>query len=128
MLTYAQVTQLHQAAIREFGGSNGIRDEGLILSAIAQPHQSFGGVELYPTPIAKAAALGWSLTKNHGFVDGNKRVGWLATKVALFELGYHLNCSADEGEAMMLGIVKSEFDIVDYTLWIESIVVPVAAD
>ncbi len=128
MLTYAQVLQLHQAAIREFGGSNGIRDQNLILSAIAQPHQSFGGVDLYPTLIAKAAALGWSLAKNHGFVDGNKRVGWLATKVVLFQLGYHLNCSADEGEAIMLGIVAGEFDIADFALWIESVVVPVAAD
>ena len=128
MLTYEQILQLHQAAIREFGGSNGIRDQGLIISAIAQPHQSFGGVDLYPTPIAKAAALGWSLAKNHGFVDGNKRIGWLATKVALFELGYHLNCSADEGEAIMLGIVAGEFDIADYTLWIESTVVPVAGN
>lgn len=128
MLTYDQVLQLHQAAIREFGGSNGIRDKNLILSAIAQPHQSFGGVDLYPTPIAKVAALGWSLTKNHGFVDGNKRVGWLATKVALFEFGYHLNCSADEGEAIMLGIVDGEFDITDFALWIASVIVPVAAD
>ena len=87
------------------------------------------GLTFMPTPIAKAAALGWSLAKNHGFVDGNKRVGWLATKVALFELGYHLDCSTDEGEAVMLGIVNSEFDIADFTLWIESIViVPVAGD
>lgn len=127
-MTFDQVTQLHRAAIREFGGSNGIRDQNLILSAIAQPHQSFGGVDLYPTPIAKAAALGWSLAKNHGFVDGNKRVGWLATKVALFQLGYHLDCPTDEAEEMMLGIVAGEFDIADFALWIESMVVPVAVD
>ncbi len=83
---------------------------------------------MYPTPIAKAAALGWFLTKNHGFIDGNKRVGWLSTKVALFGLGYHLDCSADESEEIMLGIVAGDFDIADFTLWIESIVVPVVAN
>lgn len=77
-LTLAEVVRLHQRVIERSGGSDGVRDEGGLDSAVHQPQMTFGGDDLYPTLAAKAAALGFSLIKNHPFVDGNKRIGHLA--------------------------------------------------
>ena len=74
-LSKNQVTALHSALIREFGGIDGIRDEGLLGSALAAPFQTFGGEPVYPSLQAKAAQLGFGLIRNHPFVDGNKRIG-----------------------------------------------------
>ena len=71
-LTKEQVLLLHSQLIQEFGGSDGLREEGLLESALASPFQSFGGEDLYPSIQAKAAQLGYGLIKNHPFLDGNK--------------------------------------------------------
>ena len=71
-LTKQQVILLHRDVIAQSGGSPEIRDEGLLESALNAPFQTFAGIELYPTIIDKAAQLGYSLIKNHAFVDGNK--------------------------------------------------------
>lgn len=74
-LTKEQVMLLHKELVKESGGSAEIRDEGLLDSALNAPFQTFDDAELYPTIIEKAARLGYSLIKNHAFVDGNKRIG-----------------------------------------------------
>ena len=71
-LSKAQVLRLHEDIVAVSGGSAGLRDEGALDSALAQPFASFGGQDLYPTLIDKAAALGFSLINNHPFIDGNK--------------------------------------------------------
>ncbi len=77
-LTLEQIIQLHDLLVRETGGSQGVRDAGAIESAVAQPRMSFGGQELYPTLVEKAAALSFSLINNHPFVDGKTSAsGWL---------------------------------------------------
>ena len=68
-----EVIAVHSAAIARFGGVGGIRDEGLLASALAQPFQSFDGIELYPTDEAKACRYAYGIIKDHPFVDGNKR-------------------------------------------------------
>ena len=70
-LSLSEVVDLHRTLIAESGGAHGIRDLGLLESALAQPRATFGGEDLHPTLIAKAAALGFSLALNHPFVDGN---------------------------------------------------------
>ena len=75
ILTKKQILLLHTDLITHYGGSDGIRDEGLFDSAINTPFQSFGGEDLYPTILQKAARLGYGLVKNHPFIDGNKRTG-----------------------------------------------------
>lgn len=72
-LTKEEVIAIHAASLERFGGLSGIRDEGLLDSAIAQPMQSFGNTELYPTLDEKASCLAFGLIKNHAFMDGNKR-------------------------------------------------------
>ena len=95
-LTKKQVISMHQAMISATGGSDGIRDEGLLESALEAPFQTFGGTDIYPTLLQKAARLGFSLVSNHSFVDGNKRIG-VHTMLVFLELnGVEINCTQDE--------------------------------
>ena len=73
-LTKEQILLLHSELIKMTGGSDGIRDIGLLESALETPFQSYGGEELYPSIQAKAARLCYGLVKNHAMVDGNKRL------------------------------------------------------
>lgn len=77
-LTFAEVLELHQSVLEQWGGASGIRDINALESAIAQPRQSFGGADLYPDLASKAAALCFSLVLNHPFIDGNKQIGHAA--------------------------------------------------
>ena len=83
VLTKVQVIALHDQLISETGGDGGLRDEGLLESALNAPFQSFDGVEPFPSIQQKAARLGFGLIKNHPFVDGNKRIGAHAMLVFL---------------------------------------------
>ena len=77
------ILRLHADLIEAYGGTDGVRDEGLLDSAIHASLQSFGGEELYPTLLEKAARLWYGLIKNHPFIDGNKRIGTHAMLVFL---------------------------------------------
>lgn len=89
---------LHRLVLDQSGGATGLRDLGALESAVGQPRQSFGGVDLYPHLPSKAAALGFSLIQNHPFVDGNKRVGHAALETFLQLNGAELSASVDEAE------------------------------
>ena len=75
ILRKRQVLWLHQQLCEETGGSSGLRDEGLLDSALHAPFQGFGDASAYPSLLQKAARLGYGLIKNHPFFDGNKRIG-----------------------------------------------------
>ena len=90
-----QVLYLYQQIIRQSGGTIGLRDEGLLESAVYRPQASFGGQDLYPDLFSKAAALGHSLILNHPFVDGNKRVGFEAMRLMLRMNRFDLHASMD---------------------------------
>jgi death-on-curing protein len=77
-LTLGEVVQLHRRLLQATGGTPAIRDLAALESAIAQPKAALAGVDLYPTLVEKAAALGFSLIQNHPFLDGNKRMGHAA--------------------------------------------------
>ena len=74
-LSKPQILLLHEQLIAETGGSSGLRDEGMLDSALNAPFQTFGGEDIYPSLQQKAARLCFGLVKNHPFVDGNKRIG-----------------------------------------------------
>src|SRR5687767_10360587 len=82
-LSLARVLRLHRSSIDHYGGDPGVRDMGLLESAIAQPRASFGGEYLHADLAAMAAAYVFHLVSNHPFVDGNKRTGALAGYVFL---------------------------------------------
>ena len=75
ILSKEQILLLHAQLIEETGGSKGLKDEGMLDSALAAPFQSFDGKDLFPSVYQKAARLGYGLASNHAFVDGNKRIG-----------------------------------------------------
>jgi len=77
MISLEETLYIHQKSIEEFGGSSGVRDEGLLLAAINRPFQTFDQQELYETPADKAAAIFESLIINHPFMDGNKRTAYV---------------------------------------------------
>ena len=74
-LTKEQILSLHSQLIKEFGGKNGVRDEGLLDSTLASLFQTFGERQLFPTVQQKAARIGYGLIMNHPLIDGNKRIG-----------------------------------------------------
>ncbi len=113
------VLALHDAALAANGGLSGIRDDALLDSAVAQPSMSFGGVELYPTLIEKAAALAFSLIANHPFVDGNKRVGWASMLVMLELNGVSLLLDEDDEVGTALAIAAGEKSRAEYAGWLQ---------
>jgi len=99
-----QVLYLHQEIIERSGGSAGVRDQGLLESAVYRPQASFGGEDLYPDLFSKAAALGYSIIKNHPFVDGNKRTGFEAMRLLLRLNGYDIQASLNAKFDFVLAI------------------------
>jgi len=123
-LTLAEVLELHRLVLAQTGGGAGLRDLGALEAAVAQPRQSFGGQELYPTLGAKVAALGFGLIANHPFVDGNKRVGHAAMDTMLLLNGAELRASVEEAEAMMLGVAAGKATREQLLVWVEAHTVP----
>lgn len=117
-LSKNQVTALHSALIREFGGIDGIRDEGLLESALAAPFQTFGGEPVYPSLQAKAAQLGFGLIRNHPFVDGNKRIGAHTMLVFLAVNGIELRYEQQELIDIVLSVAAGQFDRQRLLQWI----------
>ena len=119
-LSLGEIVDLHQALLEQTGGATGIRDLGMLESALAQPRAMFGGTDLHPTLVQKAAALGFSLTLNHPFVDGNKRVAHAAMEVFLLLNGIDLNAPIDEQERLMLDLADGRITREQLILWLEN--------
>lgn len=107
-LSERQVLRLHEQLLQETGGMPGVRDEGLLQSALEAPFQSFGGEDLYPSVQQKAARLGYGLIKNHPFLDGNKRAGTHVMLVFLYLNGIELDYTQKELEDIILSVAASE--------------------
>ncbi len=88
-----EVLFLHWGAVEEYGGGHGLRDRGLLESAVANPRQTFGGRDLYPDLWLKAGVLARGIIKNHPFMDGNKRTGMISAGTFLELNGYRLETS-----------------------------------
>ena len=119
-LTKQQVILLHRDVIAQSGGSPEIRDEGLLESALNAPFQTFAGMELYPTIIDKAAHLGYSLIKNHAFVDGNKRIGTHAMLVFLLLNGIDVAYKDEELTQLILGVAAGEISSEQLLAWLQA--------
>lgn len=118
--TVENVLLLHEKLLQCSGGSAGVRDLGLIESAIARAQTAFGGVEAYSGIVAKAAAVGCGLTQNHGFVDGNKRIGMATMLLILRRNGVLLAYTQEELVAIGLAVAQGKADIPQTTEWIEA--------
>lgn len=113
-----QIVFLHQELIRTSGGLNGIRDEGLLDSAVLSPLQSFEGQDLYPSLIDKASRLAFGLISNHPFIDGNKRVGTHAMLLLLYLNDMELAYEDEDLIQIILRIAAGEAEEEDLHDWI----------
>ncbi len=120
ILSKKQIILLHDHLLRETGGAAGLRDEGLLDSAVSAPLQSFDDSELFPTVLEKAVRLGFGLVKNHAFVDGNKRIGAHAMLVFLALNDIDLSYTQDELTEIILGVASGEKDYSDLLIWVKT--------
>lgn len=115
-----KVLLLHQLIAGETGGSIGVRDEGLLESALEGAFASFDGQDFYPTKEEKGARLGYTLISNHAFVDGNKRIGMYIMLTFLEVNGIRLVCSNDEVATVGLAVASGEMDYDALLAWVIS--------
>lgn len=118
-LTIEEVLFIHDQAVKRFGGSFGIRDIGLLESAVARPQATFGGQDLYLTIFDKAAALMHSLLKNHPFTDGNKRTALSTTGLFLKINGYHLQNMHNKEVLFTMNVENNSFSLEKIASWLE---------
>jgi death-on-curing protein len=114
----SQIAALQAATLKETGGAAGLRDRGALESAVTQPRMTFGGVDLYPSLAEKAVAIGFSLVRNHPFVDGNKRIGHAAMEALLMLNGHELAATVDDAERAMLRLAAGELTREELVEWI----------
>ena len=119
-LSKSQVLLIHDQLIAETGGSSGLRDEGILDSALSAPFQTFGGEDVYPSLQQKAARLCFGLVKNHPFVDGNKRIGAHVMLVFLALNGVELQHSQTELSDIILQLAAREINAEHLLRWILS--------
>ena len=118
-LTIKDVLLLHNLAIDESGGSHGLRDLGLLESAVSRPQASFGGEDLYPTIFLKAGALVHSLLRNHAFVDGNKRTSMFSAMTFLELNGYLFEAKQKEVVNFALRVENEKLSVEQIAQWLE---------
>ena len=118
ILSKEQILKIHTRLIETTGGSDGIRDEGMLDLALNNPFQSFGGKELYPSVQAKAARLCFGLVKNHAMLDGNKRLGTHVMLVFLALNGYELSYSQKELSDVILALASGDIGEKEILQWI----------
>lgn len=111
-LTLDDVMAVHAEAIDAYGGSDGIRDQGMLVSALATPQATFGGEFLHPTIHDKAAAYLFHLARNHAFIDGNKRTAWMAALLFLAhnDVSVKVAFDLDEIECFVIDAATGKLD------------------
>jgi len=110
---------LHELMAAETGGSTGIREQGLLESALEGAFSGFGNEEFYPTPEEKAARMGYTLISNHAFVDGNKRIGIFIMLIFLEVNGARLECTDDDIVQAALAVADGSLDYPGLLEWVK---------
>lgn len=113
--TLAETLELHRILLERFGGKAGIRDPGLLESALMRPQSGY-----YSSLSLQAAALLQSLTQNHSFIDGNKRIAFATTAIFLRMNGYRLKVDPDNGESFLIDqVIKRKASVETISEWLE---------
>lgn len=112
------VLVLQEQSLAQFGGISGIRDEGMLDSALSRPENLFSYGE--PSVFQMAAAYAYGLAKNHPFLDGNKRAAFIVAIVFLELNGHHFHASEVDAAVCTLALAASEMSELDYAAWLES--------
>ena len=113
-----KILLLHQIMAQATGGSVGVRDEGLLESALETAFSGFGGVDFYPSKEEKGARLGYSLISNHAFVDGNKRIGMYIMLTFLEVNGIRLDCTNEDVVHAGLSVADGSMDYEGLLAWV----------
>lgn len=119
-LTKEQVVSIHSSLIKASGGTDGVRDDGLLESALESPFQTFDGHDLYPSIIQKAARIGYSLVSNHPFIDGNKRIGIHIMLVFLAINGNDISCTQEDLIKIGLSLADDTMTFEELSVWLSS--------
>jgi death-on-curing protein len=117
-LSLLEILELHEAIIASTGGARGIRDVGALESAVNQPRLTFNQADLYPDLVSKAAALCFSLVRNHPFIDGNKRTGHAAMETFLILNGSEIDAHVEEQERLILDLAAGKLTREELTFWL----------
>lgn len=120
MITKKEALEIHAILVEQFGGAIGIRDIKLLESAINRPYQTFDGNELYPTAIEKSAAIIESIVKNHPFIDGNKRTGYVLGRLLLMNERIDFSASQEERYEFIIHVSKGKLDFDQIRDWIQA--------
>ena len=113
------VLTIHADLLQRYGGQPGLRDRGLLESALAQPRMTFGGKEVHKTLFEKAAAYGYHVCNNHAFIDGNKRVAFVLMDVFLEKNGWEITAAEEEAYSMMMSLASGKLSKVQLTSWLK---------
>ena len=113
-----KVLLLHKLMAQETGGSIGVRDEGLLESALEAAFSGFGDKEFYPTKEEKGARLGYNLISNHAFVDGNKRIGMYVMLTFLEVNGIYMDCTNNDVSETGLAVASGKMDYDTLLQWV----------
>lgn len=119
-LTKSQVLFIHQDLVEEFGGSHGLRDEGLLASAIEMPQAGFGDEYFHKSIFEMAAAYLFHLVKNHPFIDGNKRIGLACADIFLSMNGIELTITEDEAYEFTLRVAAEGAEKTEIALFFQT--------
>jgi death on curing protein len=114
------VPLLHLDLIHRYGGRRGLRDRGLLFSALAQPRTTIRGKYLHRTIFEKAAAYGYHLCRNHRFVDGNKRVAFVVMDIFLQMNGWHINATEQDAFKMMVSLASGKISKPALAKWLKT--------
>jgi len=117
-LMLAEIVDLHFLIAKATGGATGIRDLGMLESAVAQPKATFDGNDLYVSLTDKAAVLCFSIVQGHPFVDGNKRTGHAAMATFLLLNGTEIDATLDEQEQIMMTLASGQMNRNQFTEWL----------
>ena len=109
---------LHQLMAEATGGSVGVRDDGLLESALESCFATFDGIDLYPTKEEKGARLGYALISNHAFVDGNKRIGVYIMLTFLEMSGIHIDATNEDIIHIGLSVADGSMQYDDLLEWV----------
>lgn len=114
------ILAFHRDQVKIYGGKDGIRDEGLLESALAQPQASFGGEYVHSTVFEMAAAYGFHICKNHPFFDGNKRTALVAIYTFLYVNGYRLQADKKSLYAIMIDLANGKLEKEELAAFLEN--------
>ncbi|MHB8170956.1 MAG: type II toxin-antitoxin system death-on-curing family toxin [Thermincolia bacterium] len=118
-LSNEEILYLHHRLIKRTGGTDGVRDLGLLQSAVARPFTAFSGIEAYQTIFDKAAVVTHSIIMNHPFIDGNKRTGIVAAGIFLRKNNYFLRTTQEEMVGFTFAIARGEIDWPVILKWLK---------